>query len=183
MWKTHVSVYWAVRTPHGGININTECYFSPITSFSYIWLTSLLIFNNISEDSNTMSSLILFSSFPFPSLNKAEGRRDLGCSLCNFLSFWTNKPKGQPVLCMNSHVAGEQEARCPHCLWMNLLDGTPMLGLGFGVRAIPCTHLEGNNGHLWKTPPTSWLLTLWWGMFLGGSPAYWDSCFKKYLIT
>lgn len=182
MWKTHVSVYWAVRTPHGGINVKTECYFSPITSFSYIWLTSSLIFNNISEDSNTMSSLILFSSFPFPSLHKAEGRRDLGCSLSDFLSAWTNKPKGQPVPCMNNHVAGEKEARCPHCLWMNLLDGTPMLGFGFGVRAIPCTR-KATTGTSEKHPLPADCLHCGGGMILGVSPTYWDSCFKQYFVS
>lgn len=65
-----------------------NCYFSPIASCSHIWLISFLIFNDISkEDFNPISSSLLPSSFPFLSLNKTGGGRELGVLSFQFSVF------------------------------------------------------------------------------------------------
>lgn len=64
----------AEQSGPGEGNIWKQCHFPPVTSFSPIWLTSFLIFNDISkEDFNSLSILLFSSSFPFPGLNKAGG--------------------------------------------------------------------------------------------------------------
>lgn len=164
-------VYQVVRTPHGRINVKKECCFSPVTSFSYIWLTSFQIFNNISKEGfNSICSLMLLSSFPFPSLNKAGGRGSLGCSLSDSLTSWSNTPKDQPVLCTNSHVAGEQDARCPLYIWVSLLDCTLRAWIwSGGERALPCTP-KATTATSEDQLPSPDYLDSGEGMFLWGYP-------------